>query len=97
MVLLLPSQTQSAVDKVKALMESQQDAIGLRVGVRTRGCNGLSYTLEYAKEKGKFDEAVTQDGKPCLTEHPGPFYTIHYIPMCQVCMCSSMQRHSCRY
>ncbi|KAK7101138.1 iron-sulfur cluster assembly 1 homolog, mitochondrial-like [Littorina saxatilis] len=54
--------TQDAVSKLKELMKERPDMLGVKVGVKTRGCNGLSYTLEYAKEKGKFDEEVEQDG-----------------------------------
>ncbi|KAK8750123.1 hypothetical protein OTU49_015247 [Cherax quadricarinatus] len=54
--------TQSAVQKVRELLKENPEALGLKVGVRQRGCNGLSYVLDYATEKGKFDEEVVQDG-----------------------------------
>ncbi|XP_014261794.1 iron-sulfur cluster assembly 1 homolog, mitochondrial [Cimex lectularius] len=54
--------TPSAVKRVKELLSTKPEAIGLKVGVKQRGCNGLSYTLEYCAEKGKMDEVVQQDG-----------------------------------
>ena len=54
--------TPAAVNKIKEILSQKPDCIGLKVGVRQRGCNGLSYTLDYAKEKGKLDEEVIQDG-----------------------------------
>ncbi|EGI67095.1 Iron-sulfur cluster assembly 1-like protein, mitochondrial, partial [Acromyrmex echinatior] len=53
--------TPNAVKKIKEILKDKSEYIGLKVGVRQRGCNGLSYTLDYAKEKSKLDEEVIQD------------------------------------
>ncbi|KAG8225406.1 hypothetical protein J437_LFUL004606 [Ladona fulva] len=54
--------TPAAVTKIKEILKGKSEYVGLKVGVRQRGCNGLSYTLDYVTEKGKFDEEVIQDG-----------------------------------
>lgn len=54
--------TPSAVKKIKEILGDKSEYIGLKVGVKQRGCNGLSYTLDYAKEKSQLDEEVVQDG-----------------------------------
>jgi len=56
------SLTPTAVKRVKELVSAQPNCMGLKIGVRQRGCNGLSYTLDYATEKSKLDELVEQDG-----------------------------------
>ena len=60
--------TESAVRRVHELLQVRPDSIALRIGVRQRGCNGLSYTLDYAKEKKKMDEEVNQDGVKLLID-----------------------------
>lgn len=54
--------TPAAVNKVRQLLNLRPESIALKVGVRQRGCNGLSYTLEYTSEKDRLDEEVVQDG-----------------------------------
>jgi iron-sulfur cluster assembly accessory protein len=60
--------TDAAADRVKALVSKGQEStaeeqiLGLRVGVKSRGCSGLSYFVEYAKERKKFEEMVEDKG-----------------------------------
>jgi iron-sulfur cluster assembly protein len=53
----------NAAARVKYLLESRgKPSAGVRVGVKKGGCSGLSYTIEYADEVGKFDEVVEDKG-----------------------------------
>ncbi len=53
------SLTDNAIEQVKALLEQRgKPSVGIRVGVKSGGCSGLKYFVEYADEKNPFDEIV---------------------------------------
>ena len=52
--------TDAAVDRIKVLLSRKPEASGVRLGVRTRGCNGLSYTLDYLVGDAKPGEDVVE-------------------------------------
>jgi len=55
--------TDAAAARVKELMARSDSPVqGLRVGVNTRGCSGLSYVVEYAREQKKFEDVVEDKG-----------------------------------
>ena len=61
--------TDAAAERIKALLARRgKPSAGIRIGVRSRGCSGLTYTLEYADEKGKFDEIVQDKGVTILID-----------------------------
>jgi iron-sulfur cluster assembly accessory protein len=55
--------TQAAVEKVRSMMEKENKlSYGLRVGVVTGGCAGLSYEMRLQKEAYANDITNEQDG-----------------------------------
>ena len=45
------SLSDQAADRIKEIMSSaDNDSIGVRVGVKSGGCAGMSYIMEYTKE-----------------------------------------------
>jgi iron-sulfur cluster assembly protein len=62
--------TPEASRRIKALLDARQKEY-LNNGVKTRGCNGMTYTMNYAdeSERKKFDELVTtEDGVKIIVE-----------------------------
>lgn len=55
--------SEAAVDHAKTLLSDADDStIGLRVGLRTGGCSGYKYVVEYAQDVKKHEEVIEQDG-----------------------------------
>jgi len=48
--------TDSAAEHIKSFLEKRGKGVGLRLAVRTTGCSGLAYVLEFADEVAANDE-----------------------------------------
>jgi len=42
--------TETATKRIKQNLEKRGKGVGIRLGVRTTGCSGLAYTIEYVDE-----------------------------------------------
>jgi len=69
--------TDAAAERVKALVsQSREPVAGLRVGVSTKGCSGMSYVFEYAREKRPLEEEVMVKGVRVFIDPMATMYLI---------------------
>lgn len=54
--------TETAAEKVKNAISKRGKGLGIKVGVKTTGCSGLAYVLEYVDEPTKEDIKIISEG-----------------------------------
>lgn len=65
--------TESAINRVRDMMNKRESGVGLRIGVVKSGCSGYSYALDYADEVGEADVVIEQgDVKVVVNEDAVP-------------------------
>lgn len=68
--------SEPAADQIKEILCGRDDAFGVRLGVRTRGCNGLSYTLNFVDQPELTDEIVEEHGVKICIEPKALFHIV---------------------
>ena len=53
----------NAASRIKEIMSgAKKDSVGVRVSVKSGGCAGMSYVMEYSKEANPNDEVIEDKG-----------------------------------
>ena len=60
--------TENAAQHVQNFMTKRGKGVGLRIGVRTSGCSGMAYKLEFADEVGADDLQFVSGGVTLLVD-----------------------------
>lgn len=66
--------TQAAAEHVKAFLTNRGKGVGLRLGVKTSGCSGMAYILEFADEIDDTDEVFEDKGVRVLVDKKSLIY-----------------------
>ena len=65
----------NAALRIKEIMsDAEKDALGVRVSVKSGGCAGMSYVLEYSKELNPSDEVIEDKGVKVFIDSSAVMY-----------------------
>ncbi|MGO1296638.1 MAG: iron-sulfur cluster assembly protein IscA [Vibrio sp.] len=54
--------TDTAASRIQAFLDNRGKGIGLRLGVKTTGCSGMAYVLEFVDELNEEDQVFDDNG-----------------------------------
>lgn len=66
--------TDRAAEHVKGYLEKRGKGIGLRLAVRTTGCSGMAYVLEFADEVAANDEVFEDNNVKVIIDKKSLVY-----------------------
>ena len=66
--------TESAADRVKIFLDNRGKGVGLRLGVKTTGCSGMAYIIEFADEIDNDDNVFEDKGVKVLVDPKSLIY-----------------------
>ena len=67
----------NAANRIKEIIsKSPESTMGVRVGVKSGGCAGMSYVMEYAKEINPNDEIIEDKGVKVFVDPGAVMYLL---------------------
>lgn len=54
--------TDKAADRIQSFLQKRGKGLGLRLGIKTTGCSGLAYVIEFADEANPEDQVFESNG-----------------------------------
>jgi len=66
--------TEAAAERVTRFLENRGKGVGLRLGVRTSGCSGMAYVLEFADDIGEHDLVFEERGVKVIVDPKSLLY-----------------------
>lgn len=66
--------TDTAAERVKAFLDNRGKGIGLRLGIKTSGCSGMAYVLEFIDEFAEGDQVFESKGLKIIVDAKSLLY-----------------------
>ena len=67
----------NAAARIKEIMsKAEKESLGVRVSVKTGGCAGMSYVMEYTKEANPNDEVIEDKGVRVFVDPAAVMYLL---------------------